>query len=141
MSPSVQTAVAVVPANGITHSEELLAGIIRAHPGTSEADQLLEYFGRDPKQMTGWPAPVLDGFVQPLDIKLSPNALQVIVRAGKRAYEANRFGDSRIHIPHLFGAILELEGTVAYRKLSEALEGRVDLARVRDGYREYLLSP
>jgi hypothetical protein len=135
-------------------SEALLFGIVMAHRGYSEPEALLEHFGRSPddlfralqRQMPeiepGGAPFELDLSVrspQPLDDLpwLSDSGQEILARAWDLVQSYDPAPDGLLHLPLLFGGMLEARSTKAYRALVDVLKD-APMQEIHDSYLEYI---
>jgi hypothetical protein len=135
-------------------SEALLFGIVMSHDGSSEPEALLEHFGRTRDQLFSVLqrlSEIIEPEAGPFELDLnvtSPHPLddlpwlsdsvqEILARSWDLAQSLDPAPDGLLHLPMLFGGILEVDYALAYRALSEVLSG-VPMQQVRDDYREYL---
>lgn len=128
----------------------LLVGIVRSHEGYSEPEALLQHFGRTREQL-------FDALVasareprheRPVELAptvqrrsplkdfppLNPPVRQAIDLARGRETHS----DGSLHLPTLFGALLDLDGTHAYEALGRVVGSVVPLEEIRNSYYEWL---
>jgi hypothetical protein len=131
----------------------LLFGIMMSHLGSSEPEALLEHFGRtrdqlfralrkqEEKRMGGAPLNLDLSVSSPHALddlpQLSNSVEEILTRSWGLAQSLDPEPDGLLHLPMLFGGILEVEDTGAYEALAEVL-GNVPMHRIRDDYRKYL---
>jgi Cdc6-like AAA superfamily ATPase len=164
LSPSVQHAFEWAAASVRVHGGEtsdgpmvvsgaLLFGIIMSHRGSSEPEALLEHFGRTldelfstlqkQEEIKSGGAPFeLDLSVtspHPLDDlpSLSVSVEEILTRSWGLALSLDPAPDGLLHLPMLFGGILEVEDAGAHRALTEVLSD-VPMERIYDDYLKYL---
>jgi hypothetical protein len=133
----------------------LLIGVIRSHDGRSEPEALLEHFGRTrdelfevlEKVIGGGKTPEAQFEVDPRATSPRPlddfpwlsNSVEEILRVSSElAASADLAPDGQLHLPTLFGGILHVEDTSAYRALVEVLGGVVSMREVRESYLDFL---
>jgi hypothetical protein len=135
MSPSASDAFRF--ANAPVDSVNLLAGIMHSHDGYSEPLQLLQHFGLEAGDLE-WPGGSMPAraSVSTASSALQPDAQRILAGAYKLVNEVRT--DGIVHLPDLFGAILEDQNNQAYQLLARALDGLVDLRDIRGAYRDFL---
>jgi KAP family P-loop domain/WD domain, G-beta repeat len=128
----------------------MLIGMIRARGDRSEASQTLR--AADVRQsalfdalQAAVPAPSIKPMVaMSADLTdmppLSPNATRALRRAASLRSTLDD-PDALISPAHLFGALLDLQGTTAYRGLGVVLPEHASMRQVREVYEAYLRSP
>jgi hypothetical protein len=132
----------------------LLFGIIMSHRGSSEPEALLEHFGRTRDQLfealqrqVQESEPAGAPFELDLNVQsphtlddlpwLSDSVEKILARSWDLAQSLDPAFDGLLHLPILFGGILEVEDTSAYRALIEVLSG-APIDKIHESYRKYL---
>lgn len=128
-------------------SRALLVGIVLAHDGYSEPEQLLGHFGRTRTQLFdaigeaeshGWTTKIDTSVTRKTGLEDFPTLSRSVEAALHNARELAQAPDNLIHLPALFGGLLDVKKSGACWAIETALAGATTLDAVRDAYADYL---